>query len=195
MYSLERRAPDLWLLVDDRRIGVHRFVLSARSTYFRQLLDGGFAESAQRELRLANVAHDTMRCVLRFLYSGDAHAVINADNAVDLLGAADMLLLEPLKQRCERYLLDNADLELNPAKSDEKDDDNNNNDDDDDNDGAWMGMIAEQFSAPKLFLACKRALIARQLCARDRRELANSDNLLRQVEEALESTDSSVVVV
>jgi hypothetical protein len=53
----------------------------------------------------------TFMAMLDFLYSGDSDSIINPDNVVDLLGLADRMMIEPLKQRCENLIEQSLDWE------------------------------------------------------------------------------------
>jgi alpha-tubulin suppressor-like RCC1 family protein len=135
-----RRAGDVLLRVGESTLRAHRWVLVARSSYFKQLFEGGFSESrCADEIALDGVSAPTLRTVLLHLYTGETETLLTPENVVDVLAAADMLLLEPLKQRCERMLMEALDAE----------------------DAPWMFSVSELFGAPKLRRVCKQMLLER----------------------------------
>jgi alpha-tubulin suppressor-like RCC1 family protein len=134
------RAGDVGLRVGDTTVRAHRWVLVARSSYFKQLFEGGFSESrCADEVVLDGISPATLRTVLLHLYTGETESLLTSDNVVDVLAAADMLLLEPLKQRCERMLMEALEAE----------------------DAPWMFSVSEMFGAPKLRRVCKQMLLDR----------------------------------
>ncbi|KAG2500364.1 hypothetical protein HYH03_001938 [Edaphochlamys debaryana] len=61
---------DLTLVVGGRRFPVHRLILVARCDYFRQRLEGGFADGAAAELSLPDADPAAFELLLRFVYTG-----------------------------------------------------------------------------------------------------------------------------
>ena len=61
---------DLEIACGSQRFGAHRAILAARAPFFRALLGGKFAESAQRTITIEGVSPETFRLVLRYLYTG-----------------------------------------------------------------------------------------------------------------------------
>jgi len=83
----------------------HRVILSKRSQYFSSMLESGMKESDIRVIDLVNIDVDILKAILKYIYGGEIDSL--ETNAVDLLKAAGMLILEDLKNICERYLLSN----------------------------------------------------------------------------------------
>jgi alpha-tubulin suppressor-like RCC1 family protein len=137
--SIARRNGDVTLLVDGHEVRAHRFVLTARSIYFKRLFEGGFSESrsASDELLLEGVSPATLRTLLLHLYTGESDSLLDADNLVDVLAGADMLLLDNLKARAENLLLEALDAD----------------------NCAWLFATGAQFNAPKLRAASKKLLL------------------------------------
>jgi len=87
----------------------HRMILASGSQYFSSMLDR-WMESGQAEgkIRVINLEHmdvDVLKTILKFIYGGEINNL--ETNAVDLLKAAGMLIMEDLKNICEKYLLAN----------------------------------------------------------------------------------------
>ncbi|KAG2500400.1 hypothetical protein HYH03_001971 [Edaphochlamys debaryana] len=85
---------DLTLVVGGRRFAVHRAILIARCDYFRQRLEGGFADGAAAELSLPDADPAAFELLLRFIYTGSAPIPPALAPAVAEL--ADRLLLPEL---------------------------------------------------------------------------------------------------
>ncbi|KXZ50574.1 hypothetical protein GPECTOR_16g749 [Gonium pectorale] len=85
------RTADLEVVVGDTAFPVHRALLGARCDYFRQRLEGGFADGAVARLSLPDVDPEAFALLLRFLYTG----------AVDIPAA----LLRQVAELADRLLL------------------------------------------------------------------------------------------
>jgi len=83
----------------------HRVILSKRSLYFSSMLESGMKESDIRVIDLVNIDVDILKAILKYIYGGEIDSL--ETNAVNLLKAAGMLILEDLKIICEKYLLAN----------------------------------------------------------------------------------------
>ncbi|KAG2500326.1 hypothetical protein HYH03_001902 [Edaphochlamys debaryana] len=100
---------DLTLVVGDRRFPVHRAILGARSPYFRQRLEGGFADGAAAELSLPDADPDAFALVLRWLYTGAVDIPSALAPAVAEL--ADRLLLPELCSDAQAVVLSGVSAE------------------------------------------------------------------------------------
>ncbi|KAG2500405.1 hypothetical protein HYH03_001976 [Edaphochlamys debaryana] len=85
---------DLTLVVGSRRFPVHRAILIARCDYFRQRLEGGFADGAAAELNLPDADPAALELLLRCIYTGAVG--IPAALAAAVAELADRLLLPEL---------------------------------------------------------------------------------------------------
>ncbi|PAA58105.1 hypothetical protein BOX15_Mlig001084g7 [Macrostomum lignano] len=80
----------------------HKSVLSARSPVFQAMFEHQMEESRANRVEVPDLDEDTMREVLRYLYTGRAP---NLSNMADsLLAAADKYQLDRLKVMCEESL-------------------------------------------------------------------------------------------
>ncbi|KAG2500323.1 hypothetical protein HYH03_001899 [Edaphochlamys debaryana] len=100
---------DLTLVVGDRRFPVHRAILIARSDYFQQRLEGGFADGAAAELSLPDADPDAFALVLRWLYTGAVD--IPAALAPAVAELADRLLLPELCSDAQAVVLSGVEVE------------------------------------------------------------------------------------
>ncbi|CAH1262255.1 KLHL29 [Branchiostoma lanceolatum] len=99
---------DVAVVVEGRNFPAHRCVLAAQSDYFLGLFNQAFKEGQQKEVKVREISADAMEQVLTFLYTGSCS--VNVWTAVEVLQAADMLLLADLKQRMVDYLANLLDL-------------------------------------------------------------------------------------
>ena len=90
---------DIAFLVDGRTVYAHKFILFARCEYFRRMFTGGYRESTDACIPIPDVSHDVFLCVLTFLYTGKPREVA-PDMAVEVMGAANLYNIEPLKRMC-----------------------------------------------------------------------------------------------
>ncbi|XP_035682039.1 kelch-like protein 29 isoform X1 [Branchiostoma floridae] len=102
---------DVAVVVEGQRFSAHRCVLAAQSDYFHGLFNHSFIEGQQKEVNIGEITANTMAQVLAFLYSGSCR--VNVRTAVDVLMAADMLLLPDLKQRIIDFLIENVSFDDN----------------------------------------------------------------------------------
>uniref|UniRef100_A0A1I8I867 Speckle-type POZ protein n=3 Tax=Macrostomum lignano TaxID=282301 RepID=A0A1I8I867_9PLAT len=93
---------DLTLCIGGAELPAHKAVLSARSPVFQAMFQHQMEESRASRVVVEDVDEDTMREVLRYVYSGRAPRL---DQMADsLLPAADKYQLDRLKVMCEESL-------------------------------------------------------------------------------------------
>lgn len=96
----------------------HRMILVSSSQYFGSILDRwmecGLTKGETRvidleymdvDVLLEHMDVDVLKAILKFIYGGEIYNL--ETNAVDLMKAAEMLIMEDLKSICEKYLLAN----------------------------------------------------------------------------------------
>lgn len=81
----------------------HRNVLAANSPYFRALLSNDMKEGHENLVKLDELSAKVVESILDFMYSGKIN--INKDIALDLLVAADYLLMPELKEKGCQFLV------------------------------------------------------------------------------------------
>jgi len=89
---------DLTLLVQGRRIAVHRVVLASRCGYFRRMFESGMREASEQQVKITDVSYPVMMALLDHLYSDTLEVPANIE--LELFAAADRFGLERLKQVC-----------------------------------------------------------------------------------------------
>jgi len=83
----------------------HRIILAKRSQYFGRMLESGMKESTIKVIELEYIDVDILEAILKYIYGGEINNL--EKDAVDLLKAAGMFIIEDLKNICEKYLLAN----------------------------------------------------------------------------------------
>jgi len=98
---------DVTLVVEDgKEFKAHRRVLSEASLFFEKLLNSDMKESNEGVVRLEMLSERNMRDVLEFIYT-DSVQISAEDNAIELIAAADYLVLPNLKDNAEKVLEEN----------------------------------------------------------------------------------------
>ncbi|EOD19314.1 hypothetical protein EMIHUDRAFT_458743 [Emiliania huxleyi CCMP1516] len=88
---------DIWFEVEGKTVPAHKFLLFARCEYFRRMFTSGYAEAAAQTVRIEGVSHAAFKQVLHYLYSGRPREM-NAEAALEVLAAANLYGVEPLKR-------------------------------------------------------------------------------------------------
>ncbi|XP_041447892.1 BTB/POZ domain-containing protein 9-like [Drosophila obscura] len=93
--------------VEDQRLPGHRYILAARSEYFRALLYGDMAESKEREIRL-EVPVEAFRVILEYIYSDKLPlSTLAVDKIIDVLVLAHLYGLKDVETAISKYLQQN----------------------------------------------------------------------------------------
>jgi len=90
---------DVSFLVEGRTVHAHKFILFARSEYFRRMFTSGYRESTDATITIGDVRHEVFLCVLAFLYTGKPRE-IEPEMAVEVMGVANLYSIDPLKRLC-----------------------------------------------------------------------------------------------
>lgn len=99
---------DITIIVEGKPIKAHRAVLAARSEYFHAQLS--FVEKAgDSELTVNEISFDGFLKILEFFHTDSIE--ITGENVVELLAYSTLILLERVRALCERYLLQNVNVE------------------------------------------------------------------------------------
>ncbi|KAI9905157.1 hypothetical protein PsorP6_013772 [Peronosclerospora sorghi] len=89
-----------------RKFHAHRFILSASSPPFRAMLTGNMRESSRRDVELHDIETKIVEKMLVFMYTGDV--VLDLENVLGLLIAAEMYELVALREMCKEFVLKHA---------------------------------------------------------------------------------------
>ncbi|CAO2211560.1 unnamed protein product [Urochloa humidicola] len=104
---------DVSFVVAGETFRAHRLVLAARSPVFKAQLRGSMADGTMDSIALRDIAADTFRIMLRFVYT-DAlpeDEDIGFYTMLRLLAAADRFALDRLKLVCAQILWDNVTVD------------------------------------------------------------------------------------
>lgn len=93
----DSKSADKIFVVEDTKIPVHTQILSARSSYFESLLNGGFSEAKQDEIPL-NVPLKAFRAILKYIYTGQMSlAAFECDEIMQVYDLANQYGFDSLK--------------------------------------------------------------------------------------------------
>jgi len=96
-------------LSDNSEVFAHKVILTARSDYFRTIFEGSFRESGQTHISMKDIERDTFLALLRFMYTNE---LTDSENLmVDVLIASARFLLDDLKQKIEKFLETQLDVD------------------------------------------------------------------------------------
>ncbi|XP_077986495.1 uncharacterized protein LOC144440913 isoform X2 [Glandiceps talaboti] len=93
---VHQESTDITLIVQDKRIKAHRFILCCRSVYFTAMLCGGWAESSAEEITLFDVSCSTALAALYYIYGGVMEDPTDTSIG-ELVQMSDMYGLDGLK--------------------------------------------------------------------------------------------------
>lgn len=101
---------DVKLIVENTKIPAHKTILSARSSYFKSLLDGGFAEARQAVIEL-KVPLTAFRAILKYIYTGCLSLnTFEFIETVEICDLANQYGFDELKKMILDYLTENISL-------------------------------------------------------------------------------------
>ncbi|XP_071580436.1 speckle-type POZ protein-like isoform X1 [Temnothorax nylanderi] len=95
---------DITVLVHGREIQAHKAILAAQSHYFSRMLKSEMLEKQTNYVKIEDIDYETVREMLRFIYTGKVENPENLGKITDLLVAADKYELTKLKVMCEKIL-------------------------------------------------------------------------------------------
>ena len=99
--------------MEGKGIHAHKIVLSVLSEHFRAMFADGFRERAEHEVEIGGgMRYRTFHAVMLFIYTGEAPSLRSntfedsIELLLEILGVADLYVLDALKHRCELALSD-----------------------------------------------------------------------------------------
>jgi len=101
-------------IVEGRELRAHKFLMCARSEYFRGSFLSGMKEAIEpvTDLTETGITYETFATVLEFIYTDNIPNDTSAELALDVLVAANQYMLQRLKMICEDRIMNNAELDL-----------------------------------------------------------------------------------
>ncbi|KAG2454710.1 hypothetical protein HYH02_000547 [Chlamydomonas schloesseri] len=107
---------DVTLMVDGEEFKAHKWLLEARSAFFRSLLNNDMREGLEGRAAVHDVRAPVFRLLLHYVYTdslpeGMEDSGLEVEVAQHLLAAADAMQLERLRRIAERRLTECVDVE------------------------------------------------------------------------------------
>eukprot|EP00112_Aurelia_sp_Birch-Aquarium-sp1_P025801 Seg8796.2 transcript_id=Seg8796.2/GoldUCD/mRNA.D3Y31 product="BTB/POZ domain-containing protein 6" protein_id=Seg8796.2/GoldUCD/D3Y31 len=100
---------DFVIIVNDKRIPVHKLILASRSAVFYAMFYGQMAHHSA-ELKLTDCENaDIFLEFLRYFYTDDC--TLSMDNVFHILNASKKYLLPSLTKKCSHFLQENINIE------------------------------------------------------------------------------------
>src|SRR5262249_37715235 len=81
----------------------HKAVLSSRCEYFARLWQGAWRDSSSALAPIDGLDADTYALLMRYVYGGDEQ-IVDSEDVLSVLEAADRFLMDELKEVCEHAL-------------------------------------------------------------------------------------------
>ena len=104
-FSEPWKMSDLVLLVEERKLHVHRAILAISSPVFETMMSSNFKEKNAKEIPLPGKKVEEIEDLLRAIYPYCEHA-ISRQNCCSLLELSSEYQMDELKKRCEKFVLD-----------------------------------------------------------------------------------------
>lgn len=95
---------DVTFVVEGQQVHAHKFILYARSEYFRRMFTSGYREATDKTITIPDVSYDVFLAVLSYLYTGTSKD-IDPQMACEVLGVANLYGIEPLKRTCADMMM------------------------------------------------------------------------------------------
>lgn len=96
---------DLVLLVEERKLHVHKAILAISSPVFETMMSSNFKEKNAKEIPLPGKKVEEIEDLLRAIYPYCEHA-ISRQNCCSLLELSSEYQMDELKKRSEKFVLD-----------------------------------------------------------------------------------------
>ena len=104
-FSQPWKMSDLVLLVEERKLHVHKAILAISSPVFETMMSSNFKEKNAKEIPLPGKKVEEIEDLLRAIYPYCEHA-ISRQNCCSLLELSSEYQMDELKKRCEKFVLD-----------------------------------------------------------------------------------------
>lgn len=104
-FSRPWKMSDLVLLVEERKLHVHKALLAISSPVFETMMSSNFKEKNAKEIPLPGKKVEEIEDLLRAIYPYCEHA-ISRQNCCSLLELSSEYQMDELKKRCEKFVLD-----------------------------------------------------------------------------------------
>lgn len=95
----EESFADFKLICDGKTIKVAKAIIGSQSEFFQAIFESDIEDSNSGELEITNMAHETLRLLIKFMYSGKVDGDINLDTLI----AAEYLGIKNFKEHYEEF--------------------------------------------------------------------------------------------
>ena len=93
---------DVTIKVENKIFPANRMVLSCYSKFFEKTFQVEMKEKYENSVTIPNISTKSTQIIIKFIYTGEI--AIDNGNVMDLLSAADYLLMDDVKQYCFAFL-------------------------------------------------------------------------------------------
>ena len=93
---------DVTIKLENKTFSANRMVLSCYSKFFEKTFQLEMKEKYERSVTIHNISSKSMQTIIDFIYTGKI--VIDGENVMDMLSAADYLFVDEVKQYCFEFL-------------------------------------------------------------------------------------------
>ena len=100
---------DVIIKVQNKTFAANRMVLSCYSKFFEKTFQVEMKEKYENSVTIHNISTKSMQTIIDFIYTGKI--AIDNENVMDLLSAADYLLMNEVKQYCFEFLASVLNIE------------------------------------------------------------------------------------
>ena len=100
---------DVIIKVENKTFAANRMVLSCYSKFFEKTFQVEMKEKYENSVTIHNISTKSMQTIIDFIYTGKI--VIDNENVMDLLSAADYLLMDEVKKYCFAFLASVLNIE------------------------------------------------------------------------------------
>ena len=102
---------DVTLRTGDKVVKCHRLIIAANSPVLKAMLKSQMKDTTEKQIKLNNISPQAMDNIVEYMYSGKTR--IAKETLMDIIEAADYLLMDDLKQVC----IDQAPAVLQPSNA------------------------------------------------------------------------------
>uniref|UniRef100_A0A665VN07 Kelch-like protein 10 n=1 Tax=Echeneis naucrates TaxID=173247 RepID=A0A665VN07_ECHNA len=104
----EEKLCDVVIKVDDTEFNAHKIILCSCSRYFYTLFTGAWTTSGRQAYTIPGLSPEMMRLIINYAYTRSVS--VTESNVVEVLAAADQLLVPGIVQACCLFLEDQLSL-------------------------------------------------------------------------------------
>uniref|UniRef100_A0A914YBZ5 BTB domain-containing protein n=1 Tax=Panagrolaimus superbus TaxID=310955 RepID=A0A914YBZ5_9BILA len=100
----DRDDRDFAILVEGRKVMIHKLIFVSRSPVFDAMLQSGMKESVENSVTIIDFSYDVVASAVAFFYDQNITSRLNLIHAFELIRFADKYYIKDLKTNVENYL-------------------------------------------------------------------------------------------